>query len=109
MGYIYKKVKNGTTYVYDNVSYWRKDISTRIQVKSSLPPEEAESAKSSQTALLLLQLPLLLHQHQGPLDQVHKTLMISAINMRNADVSFLKHRQNWQGLEVRQTHTVQKL
>lgn len=50
VGYIYKKVKNGTTYVYDNVSYWRKDIKqprSKRKLIGKLDPDTGEIVPTS--------------------------------------------------------------
>ncbi|MCH4032971.1 MAG: hypothetical protein LKE85_02965 [Lachnospiraceae bacterium] len=50
MGYIYKKTKNGTTYVYDNVSYWRKDIKqprSKRKLIGKLDPDTGEIIPTS--------------------------------------------------------------
>lgn len=50
VGYIYKKTKNGTTYVYDNVSYWRKDIKqprSKRKLIGKLDPDTGEIIPTS--------------------------------------------------------------
>ena len=50
VGYIYKKGKNGTTYVYDNVSYWRKDIKqprSKRKLIGKLDPDTGEIVPTS--------------------------------------------------------------
>ena len=50
VGYIYKKAKNGTTYVYDNVSYWRKDIKqprSKRKLIGKLDPDTGEIVPTS--------------------------------------------------------------
>ena len=50
VGYIYKKAKNGTTYVYDNVSYWRKDLKqprSKRKLIGKLDPDTGEIVPTS--------------------------------------------------------------